>query len=109
MYSIIRTSITKQDAKTTLTDAELTNKVVVMSRPFANTTTKQTATSETIPMWVWFALGAAALVIIGMIFFMVRKRKKEEEESLEEWTPIETEILSYRLKIIAMKHKNENN
>ena len=92
MYSIIRTSITKQDAKTTLTDAELTNKVVVMSRPFANTTTKQTATSETIPMWVWFALGAAALVIIGMIFFMVRKRKKEEEESLEEWTPIETEI-----------------
>ncbi|WP_294740847.1 flagellar basal-body MS-ring/collar protein FliF [uncultured Exiguobacterium sp.] len=91
MYSIIRTSITKKDAKTTLTDAELTNKVVVMSRPFANTTTKQTAATATIPMWVWFALGAAGLVIVGLIFFMMRRRKAEEE-SLEEWTPIETEI-----------------
>lgn len=92
MYSIIRTSLTKTDAKTTLTDAELANKVVVMSRPFAETP-KQTVTTETTPMWVWFALGAAGLVVAIVVFFLVRRRRRTDEvEELEEWTPIETDI-----------------
>lgn len=91
LYSIIRTSITKTDAKTTLTDAQLANKVVVMSRPFAKTPT-QTATTSVTPMWVWFALGAAALIVIGVIVMMMRRRKANEIEELEEWTPIETDI-----------------
>lgn len=91
MYSIIRTSLTKEDAKTTLTDAELANKVVVMSRPFAETP-KETVTTETTPMWVWFALGAAALVVVGAIFLLMRRKRTAEIEELEEWTPIETDI-----------------
>ncbi len=91
MYSIIRTSLTKTDAKTTLTDAELANKVVVMSRPFAKTTTA-TKTTTTTPMWVWFALGGAAILVIGAVILLMRRRRANEIEELEEWTPIETEI-----------------
>ncbi|WP_312192490.1 flagellar basal-body MS-ring/collar protein FliF [Exiguobacterium sp.] len=91
MYSIIRTSLTKTDAKTTLTDAELANKVVVMSRPFAKTTTA-TKTTTTTPMWVWFALGGAAILVIGAVILLMRRRRENEIEELEEWTPIETEI-----------------
>ncbi|AOT01081.1 MULTISPECIES: flagellar basal-body MS-ring/collar protein FliF [Exiguobacterium] len=91
MYSIIRTSLTKTDAKATLTDAELANKVVVMSRPFAETTAATKTTTAT-PMWVWFALGGAAILVIGAVILLMRRRRANEIEELEEWTPIETEI-----------------
>lgn len=91
MYSIIRTSLAKEDAKTTLTDAELANKVVVMSRPFA-VTAEQVKTEETVPTWVWYVVGAAALAIIGAIFVMMRRRRANQLEEQDDWVPIETEI-----------------
>lgn len=89
MYSIIRTSLAKTDEA--LTDAELEQKVVVVSRPFAEV--EEVAASVQQQEWWMYAAGAGAVVLLALLFFAMRRRKKDDGEERSEWeVPYEDEV-----------------
>lgn len=89
MYSIIRTSLAKTDEA--LTDAELEQKVVVVSRPFAEV--EEVAASVQQQEWWMYAAGAGAVVLLALLYFAMRRRKKDDGEERSEWeVPYEDEV-----------------
>ena len=89
MYSIIRTSLAKTDVA--LTDAELEQKVVVVSRPFADV--EEVAPLATPTPWWMYAAAAGAVVLLALVFFAMRKRKAAAVEETTEWeVPYEDEV-----------------
>lgn len=89
MYSIIRTSLAKTGEA--LTEAELEQKVVVVSRPFAEA--EAVATTEQATPWWMYAAAAGAVVLLALVFFALRKRKQEPLAETNEWeVPYEDEV-----------------
>ncbi|WP_214881567.1 MULTISPECIES: flagellar basal-body MS-ring/collar protein FliF [unclassified Exiguobacterium] len=89
MYSIIRTSLAKTDVA--ITDAELEQKVVVVSRPFAEV--EEIAATELPTPWWMYATAAGAVILLALIFFAMRRRKQEVVEETNEWeVPYEDEV-----------------
>ncbi|TCI71897.1 flagellar basal body M-ring protein FliF [Exiguobacterium sp. SH0S7] len=89
MYSIIRTSLAKTGEA--LTEAELEQKVVVVSRPFAET--EETAVAEQPTAWWMYAAAAGAVVLLALLFFAMRRRNKQPVPETNEWeVPYEDEV-----------------
>ncbi|WP_396129806.1 hypothetical protein [Exiguobacterium mexicanum] len=89
MYSIIRTSLAKTGEA--LTEAELEQKVVVVSRPFAET--EEAAVVEQPTQWWMYAAAAGAVVLLALLFFAMRKRNREPIAESNEWeVPYEDEV-----------------
>lgn len=95
------------DSGTTYTDAELLNKVAVLSQSFQGDDINTNVFSLSNP-WVWGTAAAALLVGLGagVLIFRRRKKKQQEEELLEDEIPqpLLSELPSINLETIT----NEN-
>lgn len=95
------------DSGTNYTDAELLNKVAVLSQSFKGDEVNTNVFSLSNP-WVWGIAAATLLVGLGagVLIFRRRKKKQQEEELLEDESPqpLLSELPSINLETVT----NEN-
>lgn len=89
LSTIIRTSISKTDDNTELTDEDIENKVSVTFQPLLGKTASSTQTEKSsFPVWGYIVIGLLVVAIIVLLILFLRKRR---EDAFEEEELIETE------------------